>query len=155
MITLKYALNEYSMAFCINKVILVGNVGKDPDVRHSQDGLKVVSFSVATTESWKDKNTGEKKDKTEWHRVVVFNQGIAEIAEKIVKKGCKVYVEGQLQSRKWVDQDNNERFITEVVITRVSGELVVMSSDRGDFSSVSYDNFGVNVDEHINDDIPF
>lgn len=143
------------MAFCINKVILVGNVGKDPDIRYSQDGLKIASFSVATTDSWKDKTTGEKRDKTEWHRVVVFNQGLAEIAEKIVKKGCKVYVEGQLQTRKWVDQDNNEKFITEVVMTRVSGELVVMSSEKGDFSSVSYENMNINVDENISDDIPF
>lgn len=143
------------MAFCINKVILVGNVGKDPDIRYSQDGLKIASFSVATTDSWRDKTTGEKRDKTEWHRVVVFNQGLAEIAEKIVKKGCKVYVEGQLQTRKWVDQDSNEKFITEVVMTRVSGELVVMSSEKGDFSSVSYENMNVDVDENISDDIPF
>ncbi len=116
------------MAGSVNKVILVGNLGRDPEVRFMPDGLKVVNFSVATSESWKDKTTGERKDKTEWHRVVVMNDRISDIAEKYLRKGSKVYVEGQLQTRKWTDQNGQERYSTEVLISRFKGELTLLDS---------------------------
>ena len=114
------------MAGSINKVILVGNLGQDPDVRSMQDGGKVVNFSVATSESWKDKATGERRDKTEWHRVVIFNEHLGTVAENYLRKGSKVYLEGQLQTRKWVDQQGVEKYTTEVVIPRFRGELTML-----------------------------
>jgi single-strand DNA-binding protein len=114
------------MAGSINKVILVGNLGKDPEVRSAQDGSKIVSFSVATSESWRDKASGERKDRTEWHRVVVFNLNLAEICEKYLHKGSKVYVEGQLQTRRWQDQSGVEKYTTEVVLSRFRGELTIL-----------------------------
>lgn len=139
------------MAGSINKVILVGNLGKDPEVRSAQDGSKVVSFSLATTESWKDKNSGERKDRTEWHRVVVFNQGLAEICEKYLHKGSKVYLEGQLQTRKWQDQAGVEKYTTEVVLPRFRGELTMLDG-RGDGAA---DAISQDVPAPIDDDIPF
>ena len=125
------------MAGSVNKVILVGNLGKDPEVRNSQNGSKIVNFNLATSETWNDKASGERKEKTEWHRIVVFNDRIADVAEKYLKKGQKVYVEGSLQTRKWTDQQGQEKFTTEVVIDRFRGELTMLSGrneDGGGFS---------------------
>jgi len=121
----------FRMAGSVNKVILIGNLGRDPEVRSTQDGMKIVQLSVATSESWKDKMSGERKDKTEWHRVVIFNERLAEVAEKYLKKGSKVYVEGQLQTRKWTDKDNVEKYTTEVVLSRFRGELTMLDGREG------------------------
>ena len=114
------------MAGSVNKVILVGNVGKDPESRSFQNGGKVVSFSVATSENWKDKNSGERKDKTEWHNVSIFSEGLARVAEQYVKKGSKVYLEGQLETRKWQDKDGNDRFTTDVVLRNFNSSMVLL-----------------------------
>ena len=119
------------MAGSVNKVTLVGNLGRDPEVRYGTDGSKIVQLSVATSESWRDKASGERKDKTEWHRVVIFNDRLAEIAEKYVHKGSKIYVEGQLQTRKWTDQAGQERYTTEVVLGKFRGELTLLDSKGG------------------------
>ena len=116
------------MAGSVNKVILVGNLGRDPEVRAMQSGDKVVNLSIATSENWKDKATGERKEKTEWHRVVVFNQGIANICERYLKKGAKVYIEGQLETRKWTDKDGIEKYSTEVVLRPFRGELTMLDT---------------------------
>lgn len=146
------------MAGSINKVILVGNLGRDPELRQTQDGMKIANFSIATSESWKDKSTGERRDKTEWHRIVVMNDRLSEIVEKYVKKGSKVYVEGQLQTRKWTDQSGMERYTTEVVIGRYKGELHLLDSrnnnDMGDHSSDHY-NDAPSISDNIDDDVPF
>jgi single-strand DNA-binding protein len=110
----------------VNKVILVGNVGNPPDVRRMQDGRPVVSFSIATSETWKDKTTGERKEATEWHRVVIFNEGLAKVAEQYVKKGSKLYVEGKQKTRKWTDQQGVERFTTETVLENFGGQLQLL-----------------------------
>lgn len=119
------------MAGSVNKVILIGNLGRDPEVRHAQDGSKIVTINLATSESWKDRQSGERKEKTEWHRVVIFNDRVADVAERYLKKGSKVYVEGALQTRKWTDQSGQERYTTEVVISRFKGELTLLDG-RGD-----------------------
>ncbi len=116
------------MAGSVNKVILIGNLGRDPQVRRMNSGEAVVNFSVATTESWRDKGSGERKDRTEWHNVVIFNENLAKIAEQYLKKGSKVYVEGQLQTRKWTDKDGSEKYTTEIVLQRYRGELTLMDS---------------------------
>jgi single-strand DNA-binding protein len=147
------------MAGSVNKVILIGNLGKDPEVRNAQDGTKIVSFSVATSESWKDKQTGERKDKTEWHRVVLFNDRLGEVAEKYLRKGSKVYVEGALQTRKWTDSNNVERYSTEVVLSRFRGELTLLDSRGGGDHNLEGDSAGgTSLPSHfdeLNDDIPF
>ena len=125
------------MAGSVNKVILVGNLGRDPEVRYSQDGKKIVNMSVATSESWNDRNSGERREKTEWHRVVIFNDRLGEIAEKYLNKGSKVYLEGQLQTRKWSGNDGQERYSTEVVLNRFRGELTMLDT-RGDGGGGSY-----------------
>jgi single-strand DNA-binding protein len=130
------------MAGSVNKVILVGNVGKDPEIRATNEGAKIASFSLATSESWKDKNTGEYKDKTEWHRVVVFNENISNIVEKYVKKGNKVYVEGALQSKKYTGSDGVEKNITEIVITRFKGEVSILDNKNQNMGSSSFDSEG-------------
>ena len=119
------------MAGSVNKVILVGNLGRDPEIRSTQDGTRVANLSLATSESWRDKNSGERREKTEWHRVVVFNERIVEVAEKYLHKGSKVYVEGQLQTRKWTDQGGQERYSTEVVLQRFRGELTMLDGKGG------------------------
>jgi single-strand DNA-binding protein len=119
------------MAGSVNKVILVGNVGKDPEVRHTQDGKPIVSFSVATSENWRDKATGEKREKTEWHRVVIFNEGLAKVAEQYVKKGTSLYIEGQLQTRKWTDNAGVEKYSTEVVLQNYRGEMTLLGGRPG------------------------
>ena len=119
------------MAGSVNKVILVGNLGKDPEVRRMTSGDPVVNLSIATSESWRDKASGEKKEKTEWHRVVIFNKNLADVAEKYLKKGAKVYVEGQLQTRKWTDKDGAEKYSTEVVLQNFRGELTMLDGRSG------------------------
>ena len=119
------------MAGSVNKVILVGNLGKDPEVRRMTSGDPVVNLSVATSESWRDKASGERKEKTEWHRVVIFNKNLAEVAEKYLRKGSKVYVEGQLQTRKWTDKDGAEKYSTEVVLQNFRGELTMLDGRNG------------------------
>ncbi|MCK5576495.1 MAG: single-stranded DNA-binding protein, partial [Sphingomonadales bacterium] len=118
------------MAGSVNKVILVGNLGADPDVRTLNDGSPVVNLSIATSESWKDKNTGERRERTEWHRVVIFSDGLANIAEKYLRKGSKVYLEGQLQTRKWQDQSGQDKYTTEVVLNRFRGTLTMLDTRR-------------------------
>jgi single-strand DNA-binding protein len=116
----------------VNKVILVGNLGRDPEVRHTQDGQKIVHLAVATSERWRDRNTGENRERTEWHRVVIFNERLGEVAEKYLSKGRQVYLEGQLQTRKWTDQSGQERYTTEVVLQRFRGELTLLGGrDEG------------------------
>jgi single-strand DNA-binding protein len=119
------------MAGSINKVILVGNLGKDPEVRRLNSGDQVVSFTLATNESWRDKTTGERKEKTEWHNIVIFNEGLGKVAEQYCKKGTKVYLEGQLQTRKWQDQSSADRYTTEIVLQRFRGELQLLDSRGG------------------------
>ncbi|MDE0780273.1 MAG: single-stranded DNA-binding protein [Alphaproteobacteria bacterium] len=128
------------MAGSVNKVILVGNLGRDPELRSMQSGDKVCNLSVATSERWKDRNSGEMQEKTEWHRVVVFDQKLAEVAEKYLKKGAKVFLEGQLQTRKWTDNSGVEKYTTEVVLQRFRGELVMLDSrGGGDSGGGGYD----------------
>jgi len=119
------------MAGSVNKVILVGNLGKDPEVRRMTSGDAVVNLSIATSETWRDKASGERKEKTEWHRVVIFNKNLADVAEKYLKKGAKVYVEGQLQTRKWTDKDGAEKYSTEVVLQNFRGELTMLDGRSG------------------------
>ena len=121
------------MAGSVNKVILVGNLGKDPEVRRMQDGRPIVNFSVATSDTWRDKATGERKERTEWHRVVIFSEGLAKIAEQYLKKGSKVYLEGSLQTKKWQDQSGQDKYTTEVVLQGFSSVLTMLdrASDRG------------------------
>jgi single-strand DNA-binding protein len=119
------------MAGSVNKVILVGNLGRDPEVRRMTSGEPIVNLSVATSESWRDKTSGERKEKTEWHRVVIFNENLAKIAEQYLRKGSKVYLEGQLTTRKWTDKDGQEKYSTEVVLNRFRGEMVLLDA-RGE-----------------------
>jgi len=119
------------MAGSVNKVILIGNLGKDPEIRRTQDGRPIANLRVATTESWRDKTSGEKREKTEWHSVVIFNEGLCRVAEQYLKKGAKIYVEGALQNRKWTDQSGVEKFSTEIVLQKFRGELTMLDG-RGD-----------------------
>ena len=156
------------MAGSVNKVILIGNLGKDPEVRSMQNGGKVVNLSIATSETWRDKNSGERQEKTEWHRVVIFNDKLGEVAEKYLKKGAKVYVSGALQTRKWTDTSGVERYATEVVLQRFRGELTMLESVRRDDGAGSPGDSDPDGDEFaaegagtrrpkgpIDDDIPF
>ena len=118
------------MAGSVNKVILVGNVGKDPEIRSTQDGTKIANLSIATSETWNDRASGERKEKTEWHRIVVFNEFLVTTIEKYVRKGAKLYVEGQLQTRKWTDQGGVEKYSTEVVLGRVGSTLTMLDGAR-------------------------
>jgi single-strand DNA-binding protein len=130
------------MAGSVNKVILVGNLGADPEIRRTQDGRPIANLRVATSESWRDKATGERREKTEWHRVVIFNEGLCRIAEQYLKKGAKVYLEGQLQTRKWTDKEGAERYSTEFVLQGFNSQLTMLDragggaeADSGDFGS--------------------
>ncbi|MBU4530612.1 MAG: single-stranded DNA-binding protein [Hoeflea sp.] len=173
------------MAGSVNKVILIGNLGADPDIKRTQDGRPIANLSVATSESWRDKNTGERREKTEWHRVVIFNEGLCKIAESYLKKGSKVYIEGQLQTRKWTDQSGQDKYSTEVVLQGFNGNLTMLdgrsegggggggdyggggSSRGGDFggggssgggrggSSDQGGGFGGGSSRDLDDDIPF
>ena len=119
------------MAGSINKVILIGNLGADPEVRHTQDGAAIVHLRLATNESWRDKNTGEKRENVEWHRVVIFNENLGKIAEQYLRKGSKVYIEGQIQTRKWQDQSGADKYTTEIVMNRYRGELAMLDTRGG------------------------
>ncbi|MHC2334741.1 single-stranded DNA-binding protein [Bradyrhizobium sp. USDA 4454] len=127
------------MAGSVNKVILVGNLGKDPEIRRTQDGRPIANLSIATSETWRDKGTGERKEKTEWHRVVIFNEGLCKVAEQYLKKGAKVYIEGQLQTRKWTDQSGVEKYSTEVVLQGFNSNLTMLDGRGGGGSSFSDD----------------
>lgn len=151
------------MAGSVNKVILVGNLGRDPEVRSLNDGSPVVNLSVATSETWKDKASGERRERTEWHRVVIFNENLANVAKNYLKKGSKVYLEGQLQTRKWTDKEGVEKYTTEIVLQRFRGELVMLDS-RGeggasisDESGSQIENSDVSSDggDDFDDEIPF
>ena len=130
------------MAGSVNKVILVGNLGKDPEIRRTQDGRPIANLSVATSESWRDKATGERKEKTEWHRVVIFNEGLCKIVEQYLKKGSKVYLEGALQTRKWTDKDGNDKYSTEVVLQGFNSSLTMLDGRGGGAGSGGQDSGG-------------
>ena len=130
------------MAGSVNKVILVGNLGADPEVRRTQDGRPIVNLRVATSESWRDKATGDRKEKTEWHRVVIFSEGLCKVSEQYLKKGSKVYLEGQLQTRKWTDKDNIERYSTEVVLQGFNSSLTMLDGRGGGGSGAGADEGG-------------
>ncbi len=132
------------MAGSVNKVILVGNLGADPEIRRTQDGRPVANLRIATSDTWRDKNTGERKEKTEWHRVVVFNEGLCKVIEQYLKKGAKVYLEGALQTRKWQDKDGQDRYSTEVVLQGFNSVLTMLDSRGGGGSSGG--DFGSNDD---------
>jgi single-strand DNA-binding protein len=134
------------MAGSVNKVILVGNLGADPEIRSTQDGTRIANLRVATSESWRDRVSGERKERTEWHRVVIFNDRLAEIAEKYLRKGSKVYLEGALQTRKWTDNSGQDRYTTEVVLTRFRGELTMLDGGRGSTAP------GAAIDAEFEDD---
>lgn len=137
----------------VNKVILIGNLGKDPEIRSFQNGGRVASFSIATSESWKDKTSGEKKEKTEWHRVSVFNEHIVGVVERYLKKGAKVYIEGQLETRKWTDKEGQEKYTTEVVLRPFRGELTMLSSSDEQPSIEPVEHKPIEI--VIDDEIPF
>ncbi|MBA4210788.1 MAG: single-stranded DNA-binding protein [Parvibaculum sp.] len=157
------------MAGSVNKVILVGNLGADPEIRRTQDGRPIANLRIATSESWRDKNTGERKEKTEWHRVVVFNEGLCKVIEQYVKKGSKVYIEGALQTRKWTDQSGQERYSTEVVLQGFNSTLTMLDGRSGggsgggdyggsdDYGSSSSSGGGGrgNFSQDLDDEIPF
>lgn len=151
------------MAGSVNKVILVGNLGKDPEIRSTQEGIKIANLSVATSEQWRDKNTQERVERTEWHRVVIFNEKLADVAEKYLRKGSKIYVEGQLQTRKWTDQTGQERYTTEVVVPRFRGEITMLDGvkSQGGMADSSFEAPALTAREplpplgEIDDDIPF
>jgi len=148
------------MAGSVNKVILVGNLGKDPETRRMTSGDPIVTFSLATSENWRDKVSGERKEKTEWHRVVIFNKNLAEVAEKYLRKGSKVYVEGSLQTRKWTDKDGAEKYTTEVVLQNFRGELTMLDT-RGEGGGGGRERVGASEApasfqrEEMDDEIPF
>ena len=155
------------MAGSVNKVILIGNLGADPEVRHTQDGRPIVNLRLATTESWRDKNSGERREKTEWHRVVIFSEGLARVAEQYLRKGSKVYVEGSLQTRKWEDQSGQERYTTEVVLQGFNSTLTMLdgrqqqgggmseSGGGGDFGRTKPLSGGGSFNKELDDEIPF
>jgi single-strand DNA-binding protein len=136
----------------VNKVILVGVLGRDPEIRTTQDGTKIANLSVATSERWRDKNSGERREKTEWHRVVVFNDRLVDLAEKYLKKGAKIYLEGALQTRKWTDQSGAEKYTTEIVAQKYRGEIVMLDRSEGT-EAARQDSAG--DDAKIDDEIPW
>jgi single-strand DNA-binding protein len=144
----------------LNKVQLIGNLGRDPEVRHTQDGKPIVNLTVATSETWKDRSTGERKERTEWTRVVIFNEGLAKIAEQYLKKGSTVYIEGQLQTRKWTDKDGVEKYSTEVILQNYRGELVMLGGKRDGDTGESAEDFKAAArktfnDPGLDDEVPF
>lgn len=145
------------MAGSVNKAILVGNLGRDPEVRTTQSGDKIVNLSLATSESWRDKRTGERRDATEWHRVTIFSNGLAEIAESYLRKGSKIYVEGKLQTRKWQDQSGQDRYTTEVVLQPYNGKLVMLDGANGQGVSRDQPNSAPAASHtaELDDEIPF
>lgn len=153
------------MAGSVNKVILVGNLGRDPEIRSTQDGREIANLAIATSETWKDKNTGERKEKTEWHRVVILNDGLVNVVKNYVKKGSKVYIEGSLQTRKWTDKDGQEKYSTEVVLQGYGSTLTMLDSKGSRDSGMASDNGGYSAPasapaskpaaELLDDEIPF
>lgn len=156
------------MAGSVNKVILIGNLGADPEVRHTQDGRPIVNLRLATTDSWRDKSSGERREKTEWHRVVIFSEGLARVAEQYLRKGAKVYVEGALQTRKWEDQSGQERYTTEVVLQGFNSTLTMLDGRQqsggatesgggggGDFGRTKPLSGGGSFNKELDDEIPF
>ena len=154
------------MAGSVNKVILVGNLGRDPEIRSTQDGREIANLAIATSESWKDKSTGERKEKTEWHRVVIFNDGLVNVVKNYLKKGSKVYIEGSLQTRKWTDQSGQEKYSTEVVLQGYGGTLHMLDSKGGSgggysdnagssYSQAPSQSSGQPAGELLDDEIPF
>ena len=147
------------MSGSLNKVMLIGRLGQDPEVRNTQDGRSLCTFSIATSESWNDKNTGEKREKTEWHRIVVFNEGLVNIIQQYVKKGSNVFLEGQLQTRKWEDKDGIEKYTTEVVLQGFNSTFKMLDNrNTGSTDNFSQDNSisdSSDFDSEIDDDIPF
>lgn len=142
----------------VNKVILIGNLGKNPEIRKTQSGSDVASFSIATSEQWKDKNTGEKKTKTEWHNIVVFQSGLIPVIKNFVKKGTKVYLEGSLQTRKWTDKNNAERYSTEVILQGFNSNFIILSSQQDLSTQQSNDSINSEQQNQKNDDfddLPF
>lgn len=135
------------MAGSVNKVILIGNLGKDPEIRTTQDGKEIGNLTIATSESWKDKNTGERKEKTEWHRVVIFNPGLMSVVKQYLKKGSKVYIEGALQTRKWQDQSGQEKYTTEIVLQAFNSTLTMLDSKSGGYSAGSDGGSGYSANE--------
>lgn len=140
------------MSGSVNKVILVGNVGADPELRRKQDGKPIANLRIATSETWRDRNSGERKEKTEWHTVVVFNEGLCKVVEQYVKKGSKVYVEGALQTRKWKDQGGNDRYSTEVVLNGFGATLTMLDGAGGNRQPEDQNSYG---DQHDDQDVPF
>lgn len=158
------------MAGSVNKVILIGNLGRDPEIRRTTSGDPIANFRIATSETWRDRTTGERKERTEWHSVVIFNEGLAKIAEQFLKKGSKVYVEGQLATRKWTDQAGQDRYVTEIVLQKFRGALTLLDSagharppepgDADDYGSTSTRQPGAppatgSFSSDLDDDIPF
>ncbi|MEO1198969.1 MAG: single-stranded DNA-binding protein [Pseudomonadota bacterium] len=160
------------MAGSVNKVILIGNLGADPEIRHTQDGRPIANLRLATTETWRDRNSGERRERTEWHRVVIFSEGLCRIAEQYLRKGSKIYVEGQLQTREWEDQSGQKRYTTEVVLQNFNSTLTMLDGrsgggggDRDRIPQASGDDFGRSgpmersegggFNQDIDDDIPF
>jgi single-strand DNA-binding protein len=155
------------MAGSVNKVILIGNLGADPEVRHTQDGRPIVNLRLATSDSWRDKSSGERRERTEWHRVVIFNEQLCRIAEQYLKKGSKIYVEGQLQTRKWQDQSGQDRYSTEVVLQGFNAQLTMLDGRQGggegrdagtgsgDFGRSSALGGVRSFDKELDDEIPF
>jgi single-strand DNA-binding protein len=146
------------MSGSVNKVILVGTLGRDPETRHSQDGKPIVTLSVATSESWKDRNSGERKERTEWHRVVIFNENIAKVAEAYLKKGSSVYLEGQLQTRKWTDKDGVEKYSTEIVLQGFNSVLTMLGGKQepsGDARAAEFKQAVKQSFPDLSDEIPF
>ena len=147
------------MANSINKVTLIGNVGRDPEIRTTQDGKEIASITLATSESWKDRASGERKERTEWHRIVIFADGLVNIIKNYVKKGSKLYIEGALQTRKWVDNAGVERYTTEIVLQNFNSSLLMLDATRGAGGAESGDSMGGGMSnfaaEEIDDEIPF
>jgi single-strand DNA-binding protein len=147
------------MSGSLNKVTLIGNLGRDPEIRTTNDGKEIANFSLATSESWKDKVTGEKKEKTEWHRIVCFNEGLVKIIKEYVKKGTKLYIEGQLQTRKWLDNANQEKYTTEVVLQGYNANLVLLGTGNNSMGqsgqSSTPGNNPVFENDELDDQIPF
>ena len=150
------------MAGSVNKVILIGNLGRDPEVRTFQNGGKVCNFSIATSESWKDRNSGERQERTNWHNIAIFNENLAQIAEQYLRKGSKVYIEGQLETRKWQDQAGNDRYTTEVVLRNFRGELTLLdgrsennNSNFSETASIDGQSSDKVLTNDIDDEIPF
>ncbi|WP_342267977.1 single-stranded DNA-binding protein [Candidatus Tisiphia endosymbiont of Empis tessellata] len=149
------------MAGSLNKAVLIGNLGRDPEIRHTADGKEIANFSIATSETWKDRATGEKKEKTEWHRIVVFNEGLVSVVKNYAKKGTKVYLEGNLQTRKWVDNLGQEKYTTEIVLQNFNSQFILLDSKGGGTNSldsiVPKSTVGNSNFDHsdLDDEIPF